>query len=177
MFRLGGGLRTSERSKRRSDLPRSQIRRLKSEVQGSAHHSALLVGEHTLEAIGVYDCLALIGRHRTQVLNRGSQHALPVGWQLLHLLENLLRLLFLLGGQVLPSIHAVEHAQLLLRGQTGKVLESLSQLLLPFRWKTMECRVILERSFLFIGWQIFVATQPIADVALGLRSRVRLLPC
>ena len=96
---------------------------------------------------------------------------------MLHLLENLLRPLFLLGCQVLPGIHAVEHAQLLLRGQTGKVLESLSQLLLPLRRKTAKCRVIVERAFLFIAGQIFVATQPIADVALLLRSRVRWLPC
>ena len=49
----------------------------------------------------------------------------PLRGELLHLLVNLTRLLFLLGSQVLPNFHTVQHALLLLRRQRGEMLQPL----------------------------------------------------
>ena len=82
-----------------------------------AHHLALLIGEHVLEALGVDDLLALLWGIAAGRALRVETMALPVGRKLLHLTENLPRLLFLLRRQMLPGFHTVQHAQLLLRRQ------------------------------------------------------------
>jgi hypothetical protein len=66
-----------------------------------------------------------------------------------HLAEDLARLLLLITSQMFPSLHAIEHAQLLLRRKVREMLESLSKLLLPFRRQTMECGIVLQGALLF----------------------------
>ena len=58
-------------------------------------------------------------------------------------------LLFLLGRKMLPRLHAVEHAQLLLRRQVGKMLQALPKLLLSFRGQAAEGGIVLEFALLF----------------------------
>jgi hypothetical protein len=137
-------------------------------VDGFAHHLTFLVGEHALEAVGVDDLLALPGRHRSQIAHRRGDHAPSVGRKLAELPENLARLLLLLGRQMLPRLHAVKHAQLLLGGQIGEMLQPLPQHLLPFRRKPPESGIVLESAFLLGRWQVFVPPQPIPRVAAGL---------
>ena len=84
---------------------------------------------------------------------------------MLHLSENVARLLLLLGRQMLPGFHVAQNALLLLRRKTGKVAQALAQLLLPLRREAAEMRVALQGALLFRGWQIFVAAQPVASVA------------
>lgn len=84
----------------------------------SANDAQFLFVEVTLEPVGVDDLFALLWRHRPQILHSGTHHPLAVRRKLAELTVELPRLVFLLGRQVLPSLHAVEHAQLLLRRQT-----------------------------------------------------------
>ena len=65
--------------------------------------------------------------------------------------------MFLLGSQVLPGLHAIENAVLLLRGQAAEMLQPLPQLLLPLRRKPLKLRIILEGIGLLTGREIFVA--------------------
>jgi hypothetical protein len=82
-----------------------------------AHYDSFLGGKHVLETVGIDHLLALWGRHSSQVTDRCADHAPPIRWELLHLPENLTCLLFLIGSQVLPRFHAIQHALLLLRRQ------------------------------------------------------------
>ena len=66
----------------------------------------------------------------------------------MHLLVNLTRLLFLLGSQMLPNLHTVQHALLLLRGQGRKMLQPLPEQLLLIGRQTAECRIALQGTFL-----------------------------
>jgi hypothetical protein len=50
---------------------------------------------------------------------------------------------------MLPRLHAVEHAQLLLRRQVGKMLQALPKLLLSFRGQAAEGGIVLEFALLF----------------------------
>ncbi len=93
------------------------------------------------------------------------------GGKLPHLAKNLPRLLFLRGRQVLPGLHAVQHALLLLWRQAGEMLQPLPQQLLPRRRQTPKPRIILQGAFLF-GWrQVFVAPQPVPRMTLHPRTR------
>src|ERR1700686_1796631 len=74
---------------------------------GLAHHSTLLIGEHPFESFGVDEGFALVRGHRSQIPNRGAYHALTIRGKLSHLAENLARLLFLFGRQMLPGFHPV----------------------------------------------------------------------
>ena len=84
-----------------------------------------------------------------------------VGRQALHLAINLSRLLFLFRGQMFPGLHAVEHAQLLLRRQSGEMLQALPKNLLLFRGQTVKCRIILKFALLFRRGQVFIAPEPV----------------
>jgi hypothetical protein len=64
----------------------------------------------------------------------------------------------LLGGQVLPGLHAVEHLQLLLWWQAGKMLQSLAQDLLSIGWQPTKSRIILQSVFLLCRGEILVLT-------------------
>jgi hypothetical protein len=141
-------------------------------LRGSAHHLALLIREHTLEAVGIDDPLALLGRHWTQIVNGRGDRALAVGWKLLDLIENLPRLLFLFGREMFPGFHPVQHAQLLLRRKTGEVIQALLQLLLLCRRQLPKSGIVMQGFLLFRGRKIFVPAQPVAGVAGLLRMRL-----
>ena len=140
-----------------------------------AHHVALVVGEHPLEAIGVDHFFALIRWHGAQIPNCGSYHSLAIGGQLLHLSEDLTCLLLLFGSEVLPGLHTIQHAQLLLRWKVREVSQLPQAALLLFWRQLPKHRIFLQFAFLLIWRQIFVAPQPVARVALRLRSRAYLL--
>jgi len=53
------------------------------------------------------------------------------------------------------------------------MLQTLAKLLLPFRRETPETGVVLQGSLLLGGGQVFVPPQPVAGVALRLRTRLR----
>ncbi len=142
-------------------------------MRGSAHDLAFLIVEHAFESVGVDDLFALIGRHGRKVADCGSNHALPVRRQLPQLIANLQSLLLLLGSQMLPGFHAVQHLQLLLRREIGETLQTLAQQLLPLGRQSPECRIALQGFFLLRRWKIFVAAKPIPGVPL--LSWVRLL--
>ena len=67
---------------------------------------------------------SLLRRHPAHVPDRAVDGLAAVGRQSLELLKELARPLLLIGGQVLPGFHAVEHAFLLLRRQAGEMLQS-----------------------------------------------------
>jgi len=61
-----------------------------------------------------------------------------------HLAKNLARLLLLPRSQVLPSLHAVEYAQLLVGRQIGELMQLLKALLLLLRGQPAEVWIIPE---------------------------------
>jgi hypothetical protein len=69
---------------------------------------------------------------------------------------------------VLPCLHAVEYALLLLRRKRIETIEPLAQFFLPLRWKIAESRIALEGLTLLRRWHVFVATQPIPGMTSAL---------
>ena len=63
------------------------------------------------------ELVLMLRRHSPQVANCCAYHAPAVRGELLHLPENLPCLLLLIGSQVLPGFHSIQHALLLLRWQ------------------------------------------------------------
>jgi hypothetical protein len=134
---------------------------------GSAAHDLALLGrKHVFEARRVDDAVALIGRHGTQVAHGRADHALPVGRQLLHPAEHIARFGFLAGSEVLPGLHAVQHALLLLRRKTGKVIEPLPQLLLPLGRQAAEAGIVLQHAFPVGGRKALIAAEPVPGMVL-----------
>jgi len=91
-------------------------------------------------------------------------------------------LLLLRGSQVLPGFHAIQNAQLLLRGESGKTLQALAQLLLPLGGQAAEFGIVLQRAVLLIGREIRIAPQPIPRMAarldrIVLRTRYLRVSC
>jgi len=142
------------------------VGRSERQARGAAHQFALLVGEFPFEAIRVDDLLALIGGHRTQVIDCFVDQPAPIWGQLLHFFENLTSLLLLLGSQMLPGLHAIQHPKLLLRRQAGETLQAIAKYLLTARGKVAKGRVILQGLLLLVRRQVFVLTQPVAGVPL-----------
>ena len=89
-------------------------------------HVLFLWREHAPEAGRIKNLLALVGRHLTQIEDRGLHHPAAVGSKLPHLLGKATSLLALLESQVLPGIHPVKNAILLLRRQGAEVLQPLA---------------------------------------------------
>jgi len=140
------------------------------ELAGAADHVALLVGEHAFEARGIDDLIALFGGHCTQVADGGTDLTLAIRRKLAILSVELARLAFLLGSQVFPSLHAVEHPLLLLRRQVGEMLQALAQDLLLRRRKPPESLIVLQFVFLRGRRHIFVLAQPVASMPTLLRT-------
>ena len=90
--------------------------------------------------------------------------------QLAELLKELVRLLLLSGRQMLPGLHAAEHALLLLRRQAGEMLQAILQLPLLLGWKPAKLGIVFESAALLGGGQIFIAAEPISGMA-GLIGR------
>jgi len=134
-------------------------------VGSSTEQAAFLRGERASVLVGVDEPVALFGRQAAHAADRPVDGLAAVGRQLPELLKELARPLLLIGSQVLPGFHAVEHALLLLRRQAGKILQPSVQLSLLRRRKSSELRIVFERAVLLRGWQIFIAAQPVSGVA------------
>src|SRR5215471_16053941 len=161
-------------------LPRlvAAVRGRKRQTRSIPHQLPLLIGEHALKLVGVNHVFALISRHGAEIVNRCMYHPAPVGRKLPHLPEHLSCLLLLLGSQMLPRVHAIKDLNLPLWRETRKVLQPLSQYLLPDRREFLERGIVRQGTFLLFGRQIFVLPQPVARVAcllLCLRTRDMLL--
>jgi hypothetical protein len=96
--------------------------------------------------------LPLISRHSSKVVDGFVNQPAPIWRQLLHPFENLASLLFLFRSQVFPGFHAIQHPKLLLRRQTGEILQPITEYLLAARGKAAKCRVILQ-SLLLLVWR------------------------
>ena len=143
---------------------------------GSADDEALWRRERALVLVRVDELVALFRRQVAHAADRPIDGLAAVGRQLPELLKDLARVLFLILSQVLPGLHAVEHAFLLLRRQAGKMLQSVLQPGLLLRWKPPELRIVFERAALLRGRQIFIAAKPVSGVpGLVLRTTVMAL--
>lgn len=138
-------------------------------MRGSPNHTNFLFIEIAFKAVGVDDLLALLGRHGTQISHRCAHHALAVRRKLTKLAVELARLILLLGSQMFPRLHSVQHLQLPLRRETREMLQSLPQQLLPLCRQTPERWITLQRAFLLFWWEILVPPEPVAGMALLLR--------
>ena len=131
---------------------------------GSAEDEAFPRRERVLVLVRVDELVALFRRQVAHAADRPIDGLAAVGRQLPELLKDLARVLFLILSQVLPGLHAVEHAFLLLRRQAGKMLQSVLQPGLLLRWKPPELRIVFERAALLRGRQIFIAAKPVSGV-------------
>jgi hypothetical protein len=115
----------------------------KRQSRGTAHHLALLVGEHAPKTWRVDDLFTLGRRHRAQITDRHSYRALADRRQPFNLTENLPQLLLLFRGHVLHGFHVFQNARLLPRRQTGEMAQALPKRLLLGRRQTPEHRIVL----------------------------------
>jgi len=125
--------------------------------------------------VGVDEPVALFARQAAHPADCLVNGLTPVRGQLPELLKELARLLLLVGRQVLPSFHAVEHALLLLRRQAGKMLQPLPQLRLLLRGKPAELGIVFERAALLRRRQILIAAEPVPGVAGLVLRRMELI--
>jgi hypothetical protein len=125
--------------------------------------------------VGIDEPVALFRRHAAHAANRPVDGLTAVGRQLFELLKELARLLLLIGRQVLPGSHAVEHALLLLRRQAGKMLQPLPQLRLLLRGKPAELWIVFERAALLRRRQILIAAEPVSGVPRLVLRRMELI--
>jgi hypothetical protein len=125
--------------------------------------------------IGVDEPVALFRRQSAHPADRPVDGLTPVRGQLPELLKELARLLLLIGRQVLPGFHAVEHALLLLRRQAGKMLQPLPQLRLLLWGKLAELRIVFERAALLRRRKILIAAEPVSGVAGLVLRRMELI--
>ena len=125
--------------------------------------------------VGVDEPVAPFGRQAAHAADGPVDGLTPGRGQLPELLKELARLLLLIGRQVLPGFHAVEHALLLLRRQAGKMLQPLPQLRLLLRGKPAELRIVFERAALLRRRQILIAAEPVSGVAGLVLRRMELI--
>ena len=69
---------------------------------------------------------------------------------------------------MLPGVHAIEHAQLLLRRKVGEVLQPLPQQVLLPGWQPAKCGIILQRPFLLGRRHVFILAEPVTSMSLRL---------
>src|SRR5271156_2528321 len=131
----------------------------------SAENAPFLRRERVPVLWGVDELVALVRRQPTHAADRLIDDLAAIGWQLFELLKKLARLLLLIRSQVLPGFHAVEHALLLLRRQTGKMLQPVLQPGLLLRWKPPELGIVFEHAALLRRWQVLITAQPVSGVA------------
>ena len=77
---------------------------------------------------------------------------------------------------MLPGLHALQDAVLLLRRKAAETLQAFPQDLLPGRRKAAELGIVFQRLLLLIGRKILVAAQPLSGVIGLQRLLARLLP-
>ena len=134
-------------------------------MSDSAKHAAFLRRKRIPVLVGVDELVALLRRQVAHAPDRPVDSFTAVGGQLLELLKQLACPLFLIGSQVLPGFHAIEHALLLLGRQVGKMLQLPLQTLLLLRRKLAELPVVFQFAVLLFGRQISIAAEPIPSVA------------
>ena len=134
-------------------------------VGSPAEYAAFLRRECVPVLRGVDEPVTLLGRQSAHAADGAVDGLAAIGRQLPELLKELTRLLFLIRSQVLPGFHAVEHAFLLLRRETGKMLQPVSQPGLLLRRKPTELWIVFERTALLRGRQILIAAEPVSGVA------------
>ena len=115
----------------------------------AVQHVALLRREHVLEARRIDDLLALIRGHLPKIADGGLHHGATIRRELPELRGELTSICFLLRIQAVPSLHAIQHALLLLRGQAVEPLQTLLQLLLLL-WREPVVLRIAAQCFLLI---------------------------
>ncbi len=123
----------------------------------SAQDDAFLHREGLHVLIGIDQLVALLRRHITHAAYRAVDRLAAVGRQLFELLKKLAAPLFLILCQVLPGLHAIEHAFLLIRRQAGKMLQAVLQSLLLLGWKPAELGIIFKCAALLRRGQIFIS--------------------
>ena len=126
------------------------------------------------ELIGVDELVALFRRQIAHPADGRVDGLAAVGRELLELPKQLTRAFFLIGGQVLPGLHAVEHALLLIGRQAGKTLQLLLQALLLLRGELAEFGVVLQFATLLFGGKIAILAKPVAGVVGRVLLRVEL---
>lgn len=67
---------------------------------------------------------------------------------------------------MLPSLHSLQNAVLLLRRQGAEALQPLAQPILPFCRQSSELGIAVECFLLVLGRDVLVLTQPVACVML-----------
>jgi hypothetical protein len=134
-------------------------------VSCSAENVAFEWREGPPVLVGVNQLIALFRRKAAHLADSPIEGLAPVWRQLLEVLKDLLRPLLLVRSQVLPGLHAIEHALLLLGRQAGKMLQPLQQPGLLLRRKLSELRIVFEGAALLRGRQILIAAKPVSGVA------------
>jgi hypothetical protein len=119
--------------------------------------------------------LPLVGSHRAEIADCGTQFLPAIGRQISELRKQLPRLLLLIGSQVLPGFHALQDAVLLLLREAAETQQPFPQDLLPGRRKVAELGIVVESFLLLIGRQVLVTAEPLSGVT-GLRLLPRFLP-
>lgn len=109
----------------------------------------------------------MIGRHRTQIADRGLHHLPALLRQLLPLRGQLPRLRLLLRRQMLPGLNPVQAALLFLRRQVIEILQPIHEPLLLLRRKLAELRVALQCFLLVCQRQIAMGFKPVSAVSLN----------
>jgi hypothetical protein len=144
-------------------------------VGRSAQDAAFFGRELVSELVGVDELVALCGRQAAHSADCPVDGLPAIGRQLPELLEELTRLLLLIGSQVLPGLHAVEYALLLLWREAGKMLQLVLQPLLLLGRKFAELGIVFEGAALLGRRQIFIAAEPVSGVAGLVLRRMRLI--
>jgi hypothetical protein len=144
-------------------------------VSSSAKQAAFLRRKRIPVPVGVDELVALSGREAAHAADCLVDGLTAVWRQLPELLKELARPLLLIGRQVLPGFHAVEHSFLLLRRQAGKMLQPVLQSGLLLLRKPTELRIVFEGAVLLRGWQILIAAEPVAGVAGLVLRRMELI--
>src|SRR5580692_2193963 len=140
---------------------------------GSTAQNASFFGrELFLVGVAVNLTLARFRRHCPQGLDGISHRLSALRRELLHLRMKLPRRVFLLGRQVPPGVHAIQHLLTLLRRQVVETIQLILQLLLLLRREVAELRIVFQRLFLLLGRHVLMLAQPLSGVSVLLSFRM-----
>jgi hypothetical protein len=153
--------------------------RCQRQTRSIVQHLAFLRGE-LAETARLDFALPSFRWHGPQRLD-GVLHCLPTVWRKAPVLRiQGPELLFLLGSQVLPRLHAAKDLLLSVLRHAVEMLQSLFESLLPVARKAAELRVISQRSFLLVERLSLMLIQPLSGVMAGrgwlIRPRHFILP-
>ncbi len=150
------------RSNPSTQLPRRLVR-LNSQHIGK--NSALFRAERILIARGVEHRLALIWRHRAQVLERAFHHGLAIGGQRGPAPCRILHLRALLRRQALQILSARKTPFALRFGHLVDTVQLLHKPLLLACRQPVEARIVVQHPLLFLGGNAAMRIEPSAQVA------------